>query len=418
MTDIVPNKKVLLPNDADDLAIKINLKEFPMLKSLKKKDLERNIHDMFLIGYRIYFPNIDENNGNIELKEISVKIENLRKQIEDSNVIDKLGEKLDPLNLSLSKLLGLQSASAKKGELGENIIQNAFLTRYGDVIYEDKSKVDHSGDAWVYLSNKEKIMVEAKNYTNTINKNEVEKMEYDMKFNNIKFCLFLSLNASIQGFRDMDFHTFSHNGECYFAIMVANLSNDICKLDLAFSMIRKLMELINSPEKFPWIQTKIKENLNRVNDIIKKNYLLRDNFYTMEKSIVSSMDMYHKQIRDYQYEMESIIKQLTTDINSTMVNSIEMKKTNKDYMLIHKDKKIYQVVNRIIDIFDKKKWEVNDKSNNKYEIIIKGNTIGLLEILLKKTTINFPNNQLDLIFNVGNNKQNSTNLKILETLDY
>lgn len=130
------------------------------------------------------------------------------------------------------------------------------------------------------------------------------------------------------------------------------------------------------------------------------------------------MDMYHKQIRDYQYEMESIIKQLTTDINSTMVNSIEMKKTNKDYMLIHKDKKIYQVVNRIIDIFDKKKWEVTDKSNNKYEIIIKGNIIGLLEILLKKTTINFPQNQLDLIFNVGNNKQNATNLKILETLDY
>ena len=138
----------------------------------------------------------------------------------------------------------------------------------------------------------------------------------------------------------------------------------------------------------------------------------------MEKSIVSSMDMYHKQIRDYQYEMESIIKQLTTDINSTMVNSIEMKKTNKDYMLIHKDKKIYQIVNRIIDIFDKKKWQLEDKGNNKYEINIKGNIIGLFDILLKKTTINFPQNQLDLIFNAGNNKQNGINLKVLETLDY
>ena len=53
----------------------------------------------------------------------------------------------------------------------------------------------HSGDAWIYLPDKEKIMIEAKNYTKTINKDEVEKMEYDMKFNNIKFCLFLSLNA-------------------------------------------------------------------------------------------------------------------------------------------------------------------------------------------------------------------------------
>ena len=101
-----------------------------------------------------------------------------------------------------------------------------------------------------------------------------------------------------------------------------------------------------------------------------------------------------------------------------MVNSIETNKTNKDYMLIHKDKKIYQIINRIIDVFDKKKWQIEDKGNNKYEIIIKGNIIGLLDVLLKKTIINFPQNQLDLIFNTGNNKQNAMNLKLLEALNY
>jgi len=388
--------------------ITIDLDEFPILKSLKKKDFEKTIQSIISVGYNIYFPKIEDNNIN-----------NFKNQVDESSLLEKISEKIDPLNESLSILLGLKTASAKKGELGENIIKNAFATRYGNIIYEDKSKVDHSGDAWIYLENKERIMIESKNYTNTISKNEIEKMEYDMKFNNIKFCLFLSLNASVQGFRDMDFHTFSHNGESYFSIIVSNLTNDISKLDLAFSMIRKLMELMNHPEKFPWIQTKIKENLNKVNDIINKNYILRDNFYTMEKSISSAMDSYHKQIRDYQYEMEQIIKQLTSDINSTIVGSIEPIKTNKDNMLIHKDKKIYQVLSQIVDIFDKKKWIIEkNEIDNKYQISIKNTIIGTLDIFIKKLIINFPQFQLELNFNFGNNKQNATSLKILETLNY
>ena len=95
-----------------------------------------------------------------------------------------------------------------------------------------------------------------------------------MKSNHIKFSLFLGMNNSVQGFREMDFHTFSHQGETYFSIIVANLSNDITKLDLAFGMIRKLIDLINDTDKlslltnnhklnkisylFIWLNTKLK----------------------------------------------------------------------------------------------------------------------------------------------------------------
>jgi hypothetical protein len=392
-----------------------------MLKSLKKKDSEKLIVDIFNAGYKLYFPNKDQLIKNQEFDEIRNSIDALRAGIADSDIGDigntllsKFNEKIEPLNNSLNKLLGLQTASCKKGELGENIIQNAFLTRYGDITYEDKSGVAHSGDAWIYLPDKEKIMIEAKNYTKTINKDEVEKMEYDMKFNNIKFCLFLSLNAPIQGFREMDLHTFTHNDETYFGIMVSNLSNDISKLDLAYTMIRKLMELFNNSQKFPWIQKKIKENLNKVNEIVTKNYVLRDSFYTMEKSIQASMDIYHKNIRDYQYEMEQLIKSFTNEINITINESIKEVST-KDILLIHKTKKIYPVVSHISDLIEKKKWNLIETSKNKYDLLNKGTKIGTFEVALNKATINFPNNQLDLIFNAGNNKQNSQNLKILET---
>jgi hypothetical protein len=404
-----------------EITLKLSNKDYPMLQTIKKKDIDKLALDIFRTGYMIYFPNKDKTLEKQEYEELRNSIVALREEIADSDlteigdiIVNKINEKIEPLNNSLSKLLGLQTASGKKGELGENIIQHAFTTRYGDILYEDKSHVAHSGDAWLFLSDGKVVMIESKNYTNTINKNEVEKMEFDMKHNNIRFCLFLSLNAAIQGFRDMDFHSFTHNGEMYFAIMVSNLSNNISKLDLAFNMIRKLIEIMNTPDKFPWIQKKIHEGLNRVNEIIAKNYSLRDNFYSMEKSIYSAMDIYHKELRNYQYELEETIKLLTDEINTTMIESVQKKKTVKDIMLKHKDKKIYSVVSHLSDLIEKKKWDIKSASDNKYDLYNKGQKIGHFEIQLKKATINFISNQLELTFNAGSSKINNQNLKIIE----
>lgn len=406
---------------SSEIILKVNTKDFSMLKTIKKKDMDKLLMDIFKTGYMIYFPNKDKTLENQEYEGLRNSIIALREEIADSDlseigdiIISKINEKIEPLSDSLSKLLGLQTASSKKGELGENILQHAFTTRYGDILYEDKSGIAHSGDAWVHLPDNKLIMIESKNYTTTIGKPEVEKMEYDMKHNNIRFCLFLSLNANIQGFKDMDFHTFNHNSEPYFAIMVSNLSNNISKLDLAFSMMRKIIEMFNQPEKFPWIQKKIYEGLNKVNEITTKNYILRDNFYLLEKTINSSLDSYHKTLRDYQYELEELIKSLIGNINSTMKESIEIKKSVKDLMLPHKSKKIYAVVSHIGDVIEKKKWDVKINGENKYELYNKGEKIGNFEIQLKKACIHFPLTQLDLIFNAGNHSQNKQNLNILD----
>jgi len=407
---------------SSDFTLKVSGKDFPMLLNMKKKDMDKLLLDIFKTGYMMFFPNKDKTLEKQEYEELRNSIIALREEIADSDlteigdiIVSKINEKIEPLNDSLSKLLGLQTASCKKGELGENIIQYAFTTRYGDLLYEDKSHVPHSGDAWLYLPDNKKILIESKNYTNTINKNEVEKMENDMKHNNIRFALFLSLNAPIQGFRDMDFHTFNHNTEPYFAIMVSNLANNMSKLDLAFSMIRKIMDMFNEPEKFPWIQKKIYEGLNKVNEISAKNYLLRDHFYILEKSINTSLDTYHKTLRDYQYELEEAVKALINDINSTMTESIQVKQTVKDLMLPHKSKKIYSIVAHIGDVFEKKKWDVKINGENKYDLYNKGDKIGSFEVQLKKATINFPQTQLELIFNAGNHTQNKQNLKILDS---
>ena len=47
---------------------------------------------------------------------------------------------------------------------------------------------------------------------------------------------------------DLDLHTFVHNNETYYVIMISNLITDIHKLDLGLQIIRKL--IINFKDTF------------------------------------------------------------------------------------------------------------------------------------------------------------------------
>ena len=120
------------------------------------------------------------------------------------------------------------------------------------------------------------------------------------------------------------------------------------------------------------------------------------------------------ELRNYQYELETTIKLLTEEINSTMDESINKTKIVKDSMLKHKDKKIYKVVLQLSDLIQKKKWEIKTIDDNKYELYNKDEKIGYFEVQLKKVKINFILNQLELILNIGNSKINNQNFKIIE----
>ena len=51
-----------------EIILKINLNEYPMLKSFKKKDQDKTIIELFKLGYKLTFPHKDENQNNNELK--------------------------------------------------------------------------------------------------------------------------------------------------------------------------------------------------------------------------------------------------------------------------------------------------------------------------------------------------------------
>ena len=88
----------------------------------------------------------------------------------------EITHKLESFEHNLNKLIGLSSNSYKKGNFGECILENLFMSRYGDIQFEKKNHIPHSGDAWLYLPDDKIIMIESKNYTTTVNKDEILKL--------------------------------------------------------------------------------------------------------------------------------------------------------------------------------------------------------------------------------------------------
>ena len=204
------------------LTLVIDEDEYPEIFKLYKKDREKKIKDIFNTGYNIHFPNIEDSNKQLEYYTILERIEDIR----SSSGINS-DSRLDELLQSIQKLTGISNNSSKKGEVGENMLEEIFNKRYGDILFENKAKTPHSGDAWLHLPDKKIIMLESKNYSYRINKEEVDKMENDMITNHIRFGIFASWNSVVQSRKDLDFHTFSHNGETYMVIIISNLGDDI-----------------------------------------------------------------------------------------------------------------------------------------------------------------------------------------------
>lgn len=401
-----------------NLEIKLSIpkKNFPILFQLKKKELEKIVWNIFTTGYSIMYPSTDTNIKHIEYKEVIQKIELLRNEFNNP----ELNDKISALDHSLEKLIGLSSSSFKKGELAENLLESIFEKRYGDIIFKNTCHTPHSGDAWLYLPDNKVIMLESKNYTTTVNKDEVNKMQNDMITHHIKWGIFVSFNSNIQGMKELDFHTFVHANENYNILMISNLANDISRLDLALTITRKLISLYSDLDKFPWIVNNIKNELNHLNELLEHNYLLRDHFNTMEKDITKNLNQYYIKLRDYQFNMDNKIKDIINKITSTMVDSIT-DTNNLDYtefinLANSKDKKLGTLATKITDIFKKKNISCFIDSSN-LVFTLKNIIIGCIKIQTKKITIEFINYDIILNFVIGKEKEVTQNLLIMDNLN-
>lgn len=404
-----------------EVTLKLNEKEYPMLNNFKKKELDKYLMKIFKTGYQIHFPSKDKIEQQLEYNELIERIETIKDELKDEINNSEISDKINSLESSLTKLIGISSNSSKKGNFGENVLEEIFSKRYGDIQFDRKSQVAHSGDAWLYLPDGKIIMLESKNYTTTINKDEIVKLQSDMINHHIKWGILTSFNSMIQGMRELDFHTFTHNNETYSVIMISNLSTDIHKLDLGLQIIRKLMANFDNFDEFPWIIKDITQSLNELNQIVQKNYSLRDAYYSMEREVQKSLSSFHVLLRDYQYDIENKVGEIINKIQNTMNSSIAqtIKKQDDFNELLNKyqDKKMLPILVRLVDVAQSKKWEGYwNEETNEWVLKSKGKNVGRIKIQTKKAIINISDNDITIQLHLGKDKENKKNLELFASL--
>lgn len=370
-----------------DFTFKIKKDEYPMIFYLNEEQRDLILNKIFSIGYNFLFRN--DINSEISSNDLDIRLHSL-----DEN---------------LSKLIGLSNSSMKKGEFAENILENTIKNRFNDIKYDNMAQVDHSGDAWIQFDNmSEIVMLESKNYTKKVNTDEVNKMKDDMITNNIKWGIFYSWNSEIQSFKDFDILTFNNNSETFTILLISNLIQNINMIDTSLIIIKKLINTFSNKKTFPWITNKIKSELIELNKIVTLNYQLRTLFIDMEKGIKLQMDKYYCNLREYQHQIDSNVNNIINEINGTMEKSIEL---NNDFNYTNfldsykKQKKLFPVLSKIIDIFKEKNITIDDNNN----LIIGKEIIGNIKIQLKKVIIYITKYNANCEFILDNENSESFN---------
>ena len=155
-----------------------------------------------------------------------------------------------------------------------------------------------------------------------------------------------------------------------------------------------------------------------MNNILEHNYLLRDQFINMEKDIIKNINNFYVKLRDYQFNLDTKIKDIINKITSTMTDSIEFDKIDYNVInkyAINKDKKLGIIATKITDVMKKKNIYFEQKDNNFY-MLVSGDHIGIIKIQNKKICIEFSKYDIILSFIVGKEKEISQNLVIFQNL--
>jgi hypothetical protein len=399
-----------------NITLSLSKVKYPILDKLKAKDLKKITETIFENGYNLLYPSINQSKL-LELQTDNNKYALITELISESAtlVCDKIEEtdindKLDNLNITLDKLFGVSYTSSKKGELSENFIQKIFEEKYPDMCYEVTRQVGHNGDAIIKLDDV-KIMLEIKNYTYTVNKDEITKFDYDMKYQNINYGIFFSLQTSIQGCSNFDIKQFYDNDTKYVQIYVGCLNQNFSKIDAAIILMKQLIKLDYDCDSLSIYRKQIYKYVEELNSLYSINKKLRDSFYKMESSVKDALSDFYTELRDNQIDIEQKITDFNSQINSTSVIL-----TSTNILKELKTKKYWGVslLSVLLDNLEKKNVKL-ELIDNIYTLNKKNKMIGELKLQNNKFIVQLLDPHIALTFD-KKSKSNDNNIKTINII--
>jgi len=402
------------------ITVSVDLSRYPLLcNSNITTNIEDIIRNLIDIGYDTKFglttvatPNIHEP-LTIE-SSIYNHISSLHKRTE------KTEDTMTELTSTLHKLIGISSNSAKKGGFAEDILEHTIKMRYGDIRFEAKNQTAHSADAWLHLPDNQIIMLESKNYTNTVSKKELDKFEADMITHGVHWGILISFNSPISGMRELDYYVFTHNKQTYVIFIISNIQtvDDFHRLlDLGLQLMRRHIQLEKQNIKLDYVAQDVTAALYDLHKLIAKNNTLRDAFYTMEREIHKSTNEYYGILRNYQYEIDVSIRHIIQKVDVIMCDSAQSIMDglyNGIGAVATPNKEIANIVSRIIDTCIPKGWKLASGTDSSPKFLAEnGSTIATIKIQSKKVVVIIHDRDLEISFCIGKEQTILHNLEML-----
>lgn len=407
-----------------EVKIKLEKDLFPKLFEISE-NLESKIIFLLNIGYQNVFSsksemNMIDNVNNIcrkykddILNGIDLKNENIKLRLDEIKANVKSEELID----TLDKLFGVRNTSSKKGAISEDYVFNLFNEKYKNYSLDETRKISHSADGELTSPSGLRCLLEVKNYTSSVNKDEVDKFKYDLKYKNIKFGLFISLQTAICFKNNIDYESFEHNNETYHIVYISKLIEDVNKLDCGMLMLENLYKLNfkdNYDIKIKQIKQLIYENLNEIENIIKQTEKLREEYSSMESIIKSNFDNFYNKFRSYECDMRNKIQKIWSnlfeDLGNIESNFIDSK-TSILNDLSDKDK-CFNILSNLFDLLSKNKINVV-KNENEIIMYKNKNKVGTIKKMKDKVNVSIEN--ISISFKV-NDRNLTSNYEFINLL--
>lgn len=329
----------------------IKLENYPELKKIKKSELKKKLDNIIKLGYNLMYPNTD--NMSTSDKIIYNSLEELKSHQPE----------ISSLNKSITQLLGITNNSSKKGELVEGIVEKYIKCKYSESSYTVKRSEAHCGDGWLNLNSGNKAIVEVKAYSKTVGEQEVEKLRYDMKYNQITFGIMVSLGTRIQNSKLIDLEMFSNNDKIYYIVKMGPIfeSNDI--LEIGFDLLEKLSSINSINVGKVILEDNLLLKTNLLLEKISSNQRLKDSYRVMMFDIYQRLDNFNSEMSLLFMEQEYLIKNIVKEIESNSIHKYDILDDSLKCVECYKESKIYLNLLRLIDILERKKVKYEIKKN-------------------------------------------------------
>jgi hypothetical protein len=270
--------------------------------------------------------------------------------------------------------------STLKGSMGEDLVMDIIIDKFNNIYVENTSKIPHSGDIQVRLPSGNTIIVEVKNYNKTIDQDQIDKLKFDMMFNNIRGAIFISLNSGIVGKKKFDLEIFKHNSNEYYILflpysmhkVIPNKKNTIShtgmeesvhnlsvKVEFSLCVIQNIIDKsTNNINNKNISSTDLDFMVSQFNLIYGEFKTVKNSMRKLDENIRKSLDSHKNSITEFENTIVKKINDLigtklySHDIYSNDKKNIRIKKNNSTSYDVLIDNKLSGRITRISNLYD------------------------------------------------------------------